>query len=122
MKRATLLKTTLSASLLAGTMLAAGCSSSVVGGQPGSTVIETPPTPDRDIVVAYAPPQIVLEDPTPQPELGVVWIEPEYAVFGGRYELLHGHWSRPPQGRARWIASHYELGDRGYVYFGGRWD
>ena len=77
---------------------------------------------DQEVVVADAPPDVVVEEPTPQPEVGVVWIQPEYVVVGGRYELRHGHWGRPPQGHTRWVASHYEHGSRGYVYVGGRWD
>jgi hypothetical protein len=102
--------------------MASGCSSTVSGGQPAPVVMEESPAPDLDIVVADAPPQIVRENPTPQREFGVVWIQPEYAVFGGRYELLRGHWGRPPQGRARWNASRFQHDDRGYVYVRGYWD
>jgi hypothetical protein len=123
MKRSTLLSTTLAGSIAATALAAAGCSLDVYDSQPEPrAVVYQQAPPDQEVVVAEAPPEVVYEQPPPQPEVGVVWIQPEYVQIGGRYELRHGRWDHPPQGRNRWVASHYEHGSHGYVYVSGRWD
>jgi hypothetical protein len=122
MKRITLRKTALAASIAFASLATAGCTMELYQEQPAPVVVEESPQPDQVDVVADPPPQVVYEEAPPQPEIGVVWIQPEYIQIGGRYELRHGHWDHPPQGHHRWVASHYNHGGRGYVYVAGRWD
>jgi hypothetical protein len=119
MKRVTLINTTLAAAIALPALLICGCSVDVYSPQP-AVVVEAAP-PDQEVVVE-PPPPVVYEEPAPAPEVGMVWIQPEYVVVGGRYELRHGRWDRPPAGHGRWVASHYEHGEHGYVYVAGRWN
>jgi hypothetical protein len=122
MKRMALLKTALASSIAMTSLTVVGCTVDVYDSQPRPEVVEYAPAPDQEVAVVEAPPQVVYEEPPPPPEVGVVWIQPEYVQIGGRYELRHGHWDRPPRGHSRWVASHYEHGQRGYIYVSGRWD
>src|ERR1700722_7665409 len=122
MKRMTLHRTVLAASMAMISLAVAGCTMEIYQDQPRPVVVEETPHPEQEVVVTDAPPQVVYEEPPPPPEVGVIWIQPEYVLIGGRYELRHGHWDHPPRGRNRWVASHYRHGDHGYVYVGGRWD
>jgi hypothetical protein len=123
MTQTILLKTTVAASIAVTSLMIAGCTVDVYNSAPQPQVVEyAPPPPQAEIVVAEPPPEVAYEEPPPAPEVGMVWIQPEYIQIGGRYELRHGRWDHAPRGHSRWVASHYEHGSRGYVYISGRWE
>jgi hypothetical protein len=125
MKHMQLMKSVLMAAAAMTFLTAAGCSSQTTGLTPDAAALDDypVPAPAQDTAVADPPPRLIYEEPAaPPPQPGVVWIQPEFVLFGGGYELRHGRWGHPPQGRTRWVASHYEHDSRGYVYIGGRWD
>ena len=95
-------------SILALSMVAAGCSASVRATRPTATVVYAEPPPPRVV------------NPGPPPFAGAVWAHGHWAHRGGRYVWVEGRWLRPRPGRV-WVRGRWERRGRGWVYRQGRW-
>ena len=78
-----------------------------------TVIVEQPPEPPPP------PPRVVVARP---PQRNVVWIEGYHAYDGhGRYVWVNGTWATPPGRHRAYVAPHWKLRDRGYVYVEGYW-
>jgi hypothetical protein len=57
----------------------------------------------------------------PAPFSGAIWIGPEWAWRGNRYECVPGYWAKPIHSRARWIPGHWQRSRRGHLWVAGYW-
>lgn len=57
----------------------------------------------------------------PAPFAGAVWIGPEWAWRGNRYEAVPGYWAKPMHPRAVWVPGHWKRSRRGHIWVGGYW-
>lgn len=57
----------------------------------------------------------------PAPFAGAVWIGPEWAWRGNRYECVPGYWAKPMHPRAVWVPGHWQRNRRGHFWVGGYW-
>ena len=61
---------------------------------------------------------VVARPPAPSPQH--VWIQPEYAWRGGRYEQVQGYWAQPQHGQ-RWIPGQWRTSRFGNEWIPGHW-
>ena len=59
--------------------------------------------------------------PARAPFTGAVWIGPEWAWRGGRYECVPGYWAKPQRYGSIWVPGHWKYNRRGYIWVPGRW-
>ena len=55
------------------------------------------------------------------PFTGAVWIGPEWAWRGERYECVPGYWARPHHYGAIWVPGHWKYTRRGEIWVTGHW-
>jgi hypothetical protein len=55
------------------------------------------------------------------PFAGAVWVGPEWAWRGGRYECVPGYWARPHHHGAIWVSGHWKYSRYGYRWVPGHW-
>ncbi len=100
------LKVALVATVLAGSLAAAGCG----GGYVGYGYRVPPPPPPVEVgAIGYAPGP------------GFVWIDGFWDLHDSRWEWRRGYWARPPHSHARWERSYWEHHGRGYRFHRGHW-
>lgn len=64
---------------------------------------------------------ISINAPGPAPVRGHVWIGPEWAWRGNRYECVPGYWAQPHHQGAIWVPGHWKYTRFGYKWVPGRW-
>jgi hypothetical protein len=90
-------------------LLLAGFSLAACGGSYGYYYANTPPPPMR------------AERIGPAPGPGYVWIDGYWGWRGGRYAWVPGYYTRPPRGRAVWVAPRWDRDHDRYRFREGRW-
>jgi hypothetical protein len=87
---------------------------------PYSSAPQPPPetTASMEAVeVAQPPPPPIVEEYSPAPAPGYVWIAGSWTWYAGRWVWVRGRWAWPPHRNAIWIGGRWDRG----VWFGGHW-
>jgi hypothetical protein len=77
-------------------------------------------TVGAEVDVAGDPPAPIVEEVTPAPGVGFVWIGGAWA-WNGRWEWERGHWDRPPHPGAVWVPHRYVVHNGRHVFVRGGW-
>ncbi len=85
-----------------------------------SVYIEPPVFEPPPVLVAWAPPPMLVETPAPLPFEGAVWVG-GYWVWQGNWVWASGHWMAPPRPGYHWVHPYYEHRDGGVVFISGHW-
>jgi hypothetical protein len=89
---------------------------------PPQPVIVYQEPPEQVFVVRRPPPTIVVNEVRPRsPGHGHVYIAGRWAVAGGRWVWINGHWARPPRARAVWVPARWEPRGESYHFSAGFW-
>jgi len=73
-----------------------------------------------EVDVVGDPPVPIVEDITPAPGIGFVWIEGAWA-WHGRWVWEAGHWDRPPHPGAVWVPHRYVVHNGRHIFIRGGW-
>jgi hypothetical protein len=73
-----------------------------------------------EVDVAGDPPAAIVENVTPAPGIGFVWIGGAWA-WHGRWAWESGHWDRPPHPGAVWVPHRYVVHNGRHVFIRGGW-
>ncbi len=74
------------------------------------------------VMVAEAPPAVIVEPRTVAPTATSVWIDGYWHWDGSHYRWEKGHWDTVPAGYAHWVpASYMQVGNQ-YRYTPGHWE
>jgi hypothetical protein len=73
------------------------------------------------IYVRTGPPPLRAEAVIRAPGPGYVWVPGYYQYTGAGYVWVGGRYERPPRGRGRWVAAHWQRDRRGWYFVEGRW-
>ena len=85
-----------------------------------SIYVEPPIQQPEPILVAWAPPPMLVESPAPLPFGGAVWIG-GYWVWEGNWVWAAGRWAPPPRPNYAWVHPYYENRDGAVVFITGYW-
>ena len=105
MKKSALLKIALP--VFAASLFAVGC-------------VVYPARPVAEVDVVGDPPVPIVEDVTPAPGIGFVWIGGAWA-WHDRWVWESGHWDRPPHPGAVWVPHRYIVHNGRHVFIRGGW-
>ena len=75
----------------------------------------------REIVVAQAPPAVVVEQRVAAPGPDYIWVEGAWVWRHDRWDWERGKWVRPPRRSAEWVPAHYRVQNGRHVYIPGYW-
>jgi hypothetical protein len=79
-----------------------------------------PVRPVGEVDVVGDPPEPIVEDVTPAPGLGFVWIGGAWA-WHDRWVWEAGRWDRPPHPGAVWVPHRYVVHNGRHVFIQGGW-
>jgi len=79
-----------------------------------------PARPVAEVDVIGDPPALIVEDVTPTPGIGFVWIGGAW-VWHDRWVWESGHWGRPPHPGAVWVPHRYVYHNGRHVFIRGGW-
>ena len=85
-----------------------------------SVYIEPPLEQPAPVVVAWAPPPMLVEAPPPMPFRDAIWIG-GYWTWQGNWVWAAGRWSAPPRPHYRWVHPYYEHRDQVVIFISGHW-
>lgn len=85
-----------------------------------SVYVEPPLYQPAPIAVAWAPPPMLVERPTPMPFEGAIWTG-GYWTWQGNWVWAAGRWAAPPQPGYAWVQPYYEHRDGAVVFITGHW-
>ena len=85
-----------------------------------SVYVEPPMGQPAPVLVAWAPPPMLVEMPPPMPYAGAIWTG-GYWVWEGNWVWAHGRWAGPPQPGYGWVNPYYENRGGGVVFVNGYW-
>lgn len=85
-----------------------------------SVYVDPPLYQPAPIAVAWAPPPMLVERPTPPPFEGAIWTG-GYWTWQGNWVWAAGRWSAPPQPGYAWVQPYYEHRDGAVVFITGHW-
>ena len=105
MKKSTLFKMALP--VFAALLFAVGC-------------VVYPARPVTEVDVIGDPPAPIVENVTPSPDIGFVWIGGAWA-WHDRWVWEGGHWDRPPHPGAVWVPHRYVYHNGRHVFIRGGW-
>ena len=81
---------------------------------------EPPMEQPLPVMVAWAPPPMLVEAPPPMPFPDAIWIG-GYWTWQGNWVWAAGRWSAPPQPHYHWVHPYYEHRDDAVIFVGGHW-
>jgi len=85
-----------------------------------SVYVDPPLYQPAPIAVAWAPPPMLVERPTPPPFEGAIWTG-GYWTWQGNWVWAAGRWAAPPQPGYAWVQPYYEHRDGAVVFITGHW-
>ena len=85
-----------------------------------SVYVEPPLMQPEPVLVAWAPPPMLVESPPPVPYGGAIWTG-GYWAWEGNWVWAHGRWSAPPQPGYGWVNPYYENRGGAVVFINGYW-
>jgi len=109
MKKSALLKMALP--IFAASLFTVGCV--VYPARPVTTV-------GAEVEVVGDPPPLIVEDVTPAPGVGFVWVGGSW-VWHDRWVWETGRWDRPPHPGAVWVHHRYVVRDGRHIFVRGGW-
>jgi hypothetical protein len=81
------------------------------------TIADTSPT----ISAATCDPIPAVEERTPRPSQGFVWVPTDFKLSSGKLEAVLGHWERKKaDGKNKYIPGHWEIGTGRCVWVRGK--
>lgn len=89
---------------------------------PAISVYAEPPLQQPDtLVVPWAPPPMLVEEPAPEPFPDAVWIG-GFWVWQGTWVWDYGRWVEPPQPGYVWVQPYYEHRGEVVLFITGHWE
>ena len=85
-----------------------------------SVYIDPPLAQPQAVSVAWAPPPMLVDEPTPQPADNQVWVG-GYWVWEGDWVWASGNWAPPPRPGYQWNNPYYEHRGDSVVFVNGYW-
>jgi hypothetical protein len=79
-----------------------------------------PARPVAEVDIPGDPPAPIVEDVTPEPGVGFIWIGGAWA-WHDRWVWESGHWDRPPHPGAVWVPHRYVYQNGRHVFIRGGW-
>jgi len=85
-----------------------------------SIYVEPPLSQPAPVLIAWAPPPMLVESPPAMPYDGAVWTG-GYWVWEGNWVWAHGRWAGPPRPGYGWVNPYYEHRNGSVVFVNGFW-
>jgi len=82
--------------------------------------VDPPMIQPQPVLVDWAPPPRLAENPSPMPYYGAVWIG-GYWIWQGTWVWASGRWAAPPSPRHTWVQPYYEHRQGKMLFIPGFW-